>query len=568
VKRALIRCDGAVAPPSLRSEKWDVQKALYHRGPNANVTLKIQSPSATLLKSVGGHEGDLIRIASYIYAADQNVSRGGEADVTDKSWERAMVLCIPVSDPDFWSQDDVARRLRDVLRFVSGDRWQFHFLPMIAENEQLTFDLDPGATALGQPDAVFLFSGGIDSLSAVVQSVSELGRRPLLVAHSPAYNIKSRQTRLAQSLGTHFPNWHFPAFRMAIHRAGGDASDYAQRSRSFLYASLGAVFADGLNVRDVYLADNGVVSLNLPINAQLVGTKASRSTHPKFLRLFNDFIRIILPRGVQVANPLWHHTRPETLDILKQAGAERLVEETNSCSRARNRSTMQPHCGVCSQCIDRRFATLAAGLEEFDPSGGYEIDVLHGAIPEGTARTMAVSYVRFAREVARLPEQDFFARFQELDQCIPPDGPEQEEVATALVEMLKRHAASVLRVLEDDLTIRPAQVIRHELPESCLLRMSVAPDAMVVADGFRHSSDFRSITFQHEEYTLTPRQAQIVEILYEARSQETPEIGQDTILVRIDAPVGTRLRDLFRDSPLWQTLVVRGKRKGTVRLNF
>ena len=178
-----------------------------------------------------------------------------------------------------------------------------------------------------------------------------------------------------------------------------------------------------LPVADVFLADNGVVSLNLPINGQLVGAKASRSTHPKFLKLFNQLVAKIFPGGPTVKNPLWDRTRSETLKVIMDTGSNLLLEETNSCSHRRYRTRMQAHCGVCSQCIDRRFATLAAGLSEYDPPEGYRKDIFRQELGQGNDRTMALSYVRFAQGLEHLDGPGMFQRFPELFECIDPMDP-------------------------------------------------------------------------------------------------------------------------------------------------
>src|SRR5262249_59597755 len=82
-----------------------------------------------------------------------------------------------------------------------------------------------------------------------------------------------------------------------------DPRDVMQRTRSFLFASLGVAAASELGTPPVLLADNGVVSLNLPISGQLVGALATRSTHPSFLRLFNALVADALPGNVELRNP-------------------------------------------------------------------------------------------------------------------------------------------------------------------------------------------------------------------------------------------------------------------------
>jgi 7-cyano-7-deazaguanine synthase in queuosine biosynthesis len=253
----------------------------------------------------------------------------------------------------------VYESLQDTLHFASGDVWNFRFTQASPEVRQLNLEMDP-SESLDDPDCVYLFSGGMDSLCAVLETIRD-GRRPLLISHSPAFNIRNRQTRLTSVLRQRFrEDWSFPHIRASIHRRGSEASDYTQRTRSFLFASLGAVIADKLGLKEACLADNGVVSLNLPINAQLKGTKASRSTHPKFLRLFSQLSRQVLPNAPHVANSLWNRTRCEALDVLKDINIPELVEETNSCSHGRYLTTMQAHCGVCSQCIDRNMTLLTA----------------------------------------------------------------------------------------------------------------------------------------------------------------------------------------------------------------
>ena len=66
--------------------------------------------------------------------------------------------------------------------------------------------------------------------------------------------------------------------------------DRTQRSRGFLYASLGVAAAAALKVREVLASDNGHVSVGLPINGQVLGSMASRTTHPRFLFLMNRLV--------------------------------------------------------------------------------------------------------------------------------------------------------------------------------------------------------------------------------------------------------------------------------------
>ena len=568
MKQVLVDCDGAAIPATLRATPDVLHKSLNHRGPKANMNLRIQSPSSTLLTRVEDRAADLVRIASYVYAADQSVSRGGEADVHGDSWKRQFTICIPVSDLEFWNEECVRQSLSETLFFATEDAWNFHFTQASPEQGQLTFDLDPNSV-LGNPDSLYLFSGGLDSLCAVLEAVVQQGKHPLLVSHSPAFNIRSRQHRLAQTLKERFgDHWTFPLINVPIHLTGSEAGDYTQRTRAFLFASLGTVFAQRLGLLEVGLADNGVVSLNLPINGQIIGAKASRSTHPKFIRLFNRLVQQMFPNSPRVVNPLWDRTRAESLSVLQEINAVELIHKTCSCSHPRYLTKMQSHCGVCSQCIDRRFATLAAGLEEYDPPERYKIDIFRQGLSLGRDQTMALSYTRFATEVEDLDAIGLFFRFAELSECIDPSDPNCSIGAERLLALLKRHASSVLRVVEEQIAAAKVELARESLPPNCLIRLIAGSSGSVIrTDNFLHSADYREVWLGDERFSLTTNQARVVELLDSQRLKGVDALSQGYILETLD--IGSQnLAQVFRNSPAWNCLIVRADGRGMYRLNI
>ena len=85
--------------------------------------------------------------------------------------------------------------------------------------------------------------------------------------------------------------------------------------------------------------------------------------------------------------------------------------------------------------------------------------------------------------------------------------------------------------------------------------------------GFRHSDDFRSINKDGREFTLTPNQAHVVQMLFEAWENKTPDLGQAHIIEEVSPDTSTkRLRDLFKTNlAAWKELIETVK-KGTFRL--
>lgn len=82
-----------------------------------------------------------------------------------------------------------------------------------------------------------------------------------------------------------------------------------------------------------------------------------------------------------------------------------------------------------------------------------------------------------------------------------------------------------------------------------------------------HSTDFRSLTWGGKDYTFTSRQSAVIRVLYEARENGAPVVGDDTLCQSVDhvAPP-ERLRDVFKGHEAWNNLIVPGNRRGTRRL--
>ena len=121
-RRVLFRCDDAPIPRALRQEGWTEEYALLSDGDEANMRIGGITDIRDVLQRLTGRAADLVRIAAFAYIADRSISRGGEKDVTGRDWRRTLALCIPVSEPDFWSQDDIRTALSRLLFRATEDR--------------------------------------------------------------------------------------------------------------------------------------------------------------------------------------------------------------------------------------------------------------------------------------------------------------------------------------------------------------------------------------------------------------------------------------------------------------
>lgn len=84
---------------------------------------------------------------------------------------------------------------------------------------------------------------------------------------------------------------------------------------------------------------------------------------------------------------------------------------------------------------------------------------------------------------------------------------------------------------------------------------------------FEASEDYRSIQIAGVAYTLTARQAKIVSILHEAYLSGRCDVSEARLLASVDSE-SSRVRNLFRTSPLRDKFVCHGARRGTYRLSL
>lgn len=474
----IVQCGGTPAPR--RSART---LHLFRTGPRANVDLRVEGIERRMVTSLPGVLADLLDVAAYVYAADQLVSRGGPAARgLGSDWRRDFRFIIPVREPGRWSSPEVRDSLERLLGFMSDDNMRFEFVgsrdpPPLDSYFNLGDDQKEEQAA----DDVLLFSGGLDSLAGAVERLSSQTSRLLLVSHQSSTKIAKRQRDLATELALRFSNrvLHVPVRANLI---GIEATESTQRTRSFLFGALAAVVARITGSDHVRLFENGIVSLNLPIATQVVGTAATRTTHPRVVRDLSDFLSTLLDQDMAVDNAFLWKTKTEVAGLLRESGHADLARHTVSCSRVHWMTRLHTHCGRCSQCLDRRFGALAAGLGEDDPAAMYETDLLTGARDDGLDRTMAESFVRHALELQDLSERDLMTRFglavSRAVSCVP--GMSGVEIARAILELHRRHADSVRSVLEGGFRRHASDLASQKLPATCILRLVAGPGGIVL----------------------------------------------------------------------------------------
>jgi 7-cyano-7-deazaguanine synthase in queuosine biosynthesis len=409
-------------------------------------TLRVDRLHARLIAELPDRALDLVDIAAFVYAADAMIARGGPTDPgMGRAWRRSFKFEIPVRKPEIWRDPGVVRALCETLNLLSDDFFDFTFTQhpdASADSQFLRLDDEAGF----QPEEVLMFSGGLDSLAGALDDLINQGRRVALISHQSSTKLQRVQADLVAELRKRAPGqvMHVP---VTMNLKDGSTRESTHRTRSFLFAALGMATAEVFGLDRVRFHENGVVSLNLPISGQAVGARATRSTHPQALAGLGRLFSAVFARAIKVDNPFIWKTKTEIVGLIRDLGAAELLRMSRSCGDVRDMTRAHPNCGVCSQCIDRRFAMLALGAGDEDPIESYAVDPLAGPRPDVRDREMAVGYVRNARHFAAMTPTDLLGEFGEIQRAIASLDMPADLAADRLFQLLRRHGQAVTGVV-------------------------------------------------------------------------------------------------------------------------
>ena len=395
---------------------------------------------------------DLLEIAAYVYAADRNTKRGQKDAVEYHAWARHFLFHIRVRDIEFWGEPRVRSCLSQALEFMTGDlSFEFEFYPGHSTPPASLFDKDefvlpPAPSA----PAVSLFSGGLDSLAGVLELLENSSQSVLLVSHQSQPGTKRTQQALAEALRSAYGD-RVGHYRFECHLKGTRASEESQRSRSFLYASIGLAAAYAHKANELYVFENGVTSINLARRADLLNARASRTTHPRTLALLQNLFTQIAGRDFSIQTPFIYKTKTQVVADLRRSPHAYLISSAVSCTRTFKISGSANQCGECSQCLDRRIAAHAAGASDFDHPGLYAVDIISQGFQSGEARTTAVDYLRQAIDLTSNTLDRFYgAHLDALADVVDylPGNETGMESVERIWDLFRRHGVSVIEGLQ------------------------------------------------------------------------------------------------------------------------
>ena len=402
---------------------------------------------------------DLLDVVMAIYAADRLSRRDFEGASTG---QRSIHVRVGVRDQDLWAESVMVQRLKEFLNWLSEDSWSFEFSkrkapPTLAESACFLFQISPEP-----PVTVSLFSGGLDSLAGLAtQALVNPTKAYILVSGYTQNRLASLQRSQVQhirtvsrggSLGPQLSIGHV-AVPFGIHALERQKEEKGQRTRGLVFLALGAAAALQAKADTLWVNENGVGALNLPLNESQLGVDNYRGVHPRSLMMAEDLFELALEQPLRIRNPFLFHTKAEMCKALEPAGLAPAVQHTVSCDSYPLRLHGKPsQCGYCTSCVLRRQSLLAAGYEEYDPGRLYLCDVLTNGAHIEPKRL-------FGLEVMR-------RQAYKLNRCLDSDDP-WRLLTESFPELLRTHAELVKRenLNADDTRARFVQLYRTYVQE-------------------------------------------------------------------------------------------------------
>jgi 7-cyano-7-deazaguanine synthase in queuosine biosynthesis len=415
---------------------------------------------------------DLLAVAGVVMIADRAFRRRFRLGELTRTYH----IQASVNRPDLW--EAAAGELVQALSFLSGDNWTFTFRKRDRKRDKES-DLPLQQEESPRQASIALFSGGLDSFCGAAYLRKEQGKKnqkgicPVFLS-SYAQELSRLQGLLQNLFGSQNAYLHVPIYFRAspkkIVMDGRPLSalpERTRRTRSFFYLTQAAAFAWTHKISKIYIFENGVLALNLPIRKDRTGARSTRHAHPLFLNLMQSFLRSLSPDqeawSPEVINPFADDTKAEILDKagLLEDGSPclDLIADTTSCWGYPNYTVSLrrkfgrkdiTHCGFCLPCLVRRLALKRAGVD--DPQKLYAYDVFQVAKegvlarpevgePWGEAKVLR----EFAKGLKELDEREFYRRY--TDNLVHLDSLNGDEQLSKTYDMMQRFAKAVLEYL-------------------------------------------------------------------------------------------------------------------------
>jgi len=320
----------------------EIKKIIGYTSPNPEMLI--------LNKKDAYLEKDILTIASHVFNVEAAIKKGKKVDK----------VTIPIS-----AQTDTGRDIEKITELLH-DLFHYVLIEDIAVEFDVQFLTRKKRGRLPQMSScrtVCLFSGGVDSLSALLNAKKYFGE---IHAVSIIHGDQRRLSHIVDSLITDILKIEDITFHKLFAPPMG-SQGYSQL-RGFLYALYGAIYVSFLNADNLVIGECGP-TMYQPRFAPY--DTVTMTTHPFVMKIAKEIIDILLKRDVNLIIPYENMTKAE---VIHASPYKKFYPFSHSCITSRFGNNE----GTCYGCIIRRLGFLVAGIEDckytHDPIGNSNRD--------------------------------------------------------------------------------------------------------------------------------------------------------------------------------------------------
>lgn len=296
---------------------------------------------------------DIWFFSIYIHLIDNLLPR---TELAVDNWLREINVRIPVSTPQIWNNN--SHLIVDALNFLTGDEWIIEFYQLEDDyffNNGL--EIEENLTI----EKICLLSGGLDSLVGAIDLVNTYDNIIFTSHYDNAGAMQDKQKEIFDKICSSKPQKKFilSQFRIRYSDKLFYDSDTNQRARSMIFLGFALFHAINFNLNEIILPENGLISINLPLNESRTSSNSTRTTHPYFIKKLKEFM-FNIGININIKNPYQEKTKGEMLrECDDKVLLNNLINKTISCSHYKRKEPWTRrdsilNCGYCIPCLIRR----------------------------------------------------------------------------------------------------------------------------------------------------------------------------------------------------------------------
>lgn len=295
---------------------------------------------------------DLVTTMGAIYSKDVVTTSRKKLNIT-----------IPVFEPQKWNT--LSSDINQLAQWVSGENFNITFTQN--KTSDINNSFENLRLQLPNNQAVTLFSGGLDSLTGAYRNYQEN-----IASDYLGFLNKDEEGTYQKRLKDFYLQMFSSDTEIhLIPKPVRKKNHLIQSTRSLLYLALAIANAYYNNASDVYLYENGILSLNPNINNRFT----TKTTHPKTLFLYKSLLDK-LEINVKLHHPFIYSTKGEKINAMN-SDFKNKISETFTCGAGRLKKQPLVHsgqCGVCIPCLLRKISIAAYDNETYDTKYFFDYD--------------------------------------------------------------------------------------------------------------------------------------------------------------------------------------------------